>query len=157
MKKFALLFCLFGIILNMPTVNGQKTIKCTAPYLPDDSWKIMRNQDADFVFDLSKIELIPFDEQIKITKDLKNPKYVSACVLDYLLVNQNLIEQIVPKDLPLEDFKKINIIFLGTIYRESRDTLNPIFCARNLYWNGYEWDWKRTYSGEKGLVFIKRN
>lgn len=160
MKKIFLLFCLFGIILSTPIfVNGQKTIiKCNPTYLPDLSWKIMNDQNDDLKFDLSKTELIPFDEQIKITKDLKDPSYVSACVLDYLLVHQDLIQQIIPKDILIEDFKKMNIVFLGTIYRESGDTLTPIFCARNIYWNGSEWDWKRSYSGDKkSYVFIKRN
>ena len=108
-----------------------RIIDCEAfPFVPD-GWKIeSHSKGGQFEFDLEMIGLCVTDYQSQYTtdcrKELEGKLLLNACVLDYLLINQDLIP---------EEWKQGKKHFWGTIFRNKNGWLT----VRCLCWNEDKW------------------
>ena len=107
-----------------------------APYMRYSDWKIVEHRrGGQLEWDEERVSLHFSATQKKgksvagcyILKEIKKLLLLNANVLDYLLKNQELIP---------EEWKKLQVYFWGTIYREG-----SIPHVRYLDWSGSEWFW----------------
>ncbi len=124
----------FGLSSLLNTVNAQKISNCT-PQLPDKNWSVVLDSPLNGV-DLSKavFKITPIQEGTNLTvsseKEVKTG--LSACVLDYLLENQELIPS---------EWKGKSIIFTGTIFKDGGG--NALY--KTLIYQDGKWTWGKNY------------
>ena len=104
------------------------------PFIPD-GWGVVEHQKGgQFEWDPANVSLYLSPNQRdgkvikgdKLREELKGEPVCNANLLDYLLVNPQLIP---------DEWKSKAVFFWGTIYRRSDGRL----CVRDLYWDGGRW------------------
>lgn len=109
------------------------------PHIPE-GWKIEEHKSLGKIeWDLSKAKLFLPKRQrnggvkaIELRRELSRLPLLNATVLDYLLMHHEIIPQ---------DWKKGNICFWGTIYRDTRNQLR----VRHLFHGDRDGEWKQCY------------
>jgi uncharacterized protein YxeA len=137
MKRIVVLL-LFGLMcLPKLAISQTKNIDCSKNPSVQEGFTLFSNMPADtYQLTPGKIKTYSFEKFSlsgeKMLTKLSADKTLNACVLDYLMDNQELIPP---------EWKTKNVIFMGTILADAGG--NKFFPT--LYWWDNHWDVSRTY------------